>query len=229
MRESELIGEAPDYLIFYEDDENVQISPESDKFRNEFFSITIASNLVMGPVFYIVSKNVHLVCIPCKNGDTFVDLSNVDLYSIRKTWQTVYSNLQQVYITMEWELEKITLAHTLKCDGFVGDNQFVTDEDTEFSIEDLCVHQILSQKLNYTIANNGKIRLPHGVANGLTFISTIGLNFKRIERWQWLTHGTQYFPLNILTILERPGFRGTVLLKPFHFATWVTLVMCVLV
>lgn len=235
IRDSEKTGDTPNYFVFYENSEIVNFNHKSYTLRKKFFSSTIASHFVMSPVFYIDSlKSVYIVCIPCRNGDRdpFVYLINAKMDTITKIWKTVYSDLQKIYVDPLWISAKIDLVQKLKCDRFVGGKSFTSSKNMKFTIDDLCVHQILSKKLNYAIIKpkyESKEIVPHGFATGLVFISTHNLHDAKVERRRWLTHGTQYYPLYILTTLKRPGLHTTVLLKPFKGSTWATILMCGLV
>lgn len=51
-------------------------------------------------------------------------------------------------------------------------------------------------------------------------------NYEIKERWQWVSYSTQFESFLFFSLMKRPSFNASVLLKPFTSTLWLSLIAC---
>ncbi len=229
MKESEIAREIPDYFIFYEY-HNRNDSVETRYFRQIFYTKILPPLSLMGPIVRIdFLQNIYLVCMPCQGEDIFIQLSERN-GKIETGWKTVYTDLQGAHINTMWAITKKQVQSVLICDGFA--NNKVNTQDKEMvaiSSPLVCVHQILSKKLNYSIAIPDNLEtIAHGAATNVLLISEELLEMYRntnMERWRWVPYATRFNRFYFITVVKKPGFNAIMLIQPFTLSMWTLLIV----
>ncbi len=168
-----------------------------------------------------------MICIPCQDKYIFVQLIG-EIFEILDLWKTIYADLQGVYINTVNTLTLKQAQIPTICEGFV-DNKVNTEEPNivAISTQDLCMHRILSRKLNYTIAKPDSLEtIPHGLATNIIFISEEMQIHGKTERWRWLPHAVRFNRFYFISIVKKPDFNAAVLIQPFTWVTWTTIFIC---
>lgn len=228
MKESEVVGEVPDYFIFYED-HNTSHSKANNAYRKTFYTKILASRFLMGPIFCIQSlQKIYLVCIPCQQKDPLVQVYG-EIFDINNMWKSIYTDLQGAHISPMKTLTKEQAHSAMICDGFADKNVNMHDiEIVKISTPNSCVHRILSRKLNYTFGNPDNLdTIIHGHATNVLLITPEILDLNaNIKGWRWLPYATKFNRFYFITVVKKPGFYATMLIQPFTLETWSFIIIC---
>lgn len=224
----EKAGEKPVHIILFED--YYKISNTSVLSRDKYFCEFLPSRLSIGLVIGVISHSlIYIPCVTCLPAYQSVVhfLTNTDVKSIetlKTLWVRINGNLHGAFVNTMWDSTRIKISLLISCDGFVGRGpkyklSFVTIPETY-----LCVHVVLSKKLNYTYIRKVGDTERRFAATGEIFVADINYQVQRkitVNRVEWMPYAVEYKPFYFITMLPKPGFHATRLVFPFDWYTWV--------
>lgn len=122
----------------------------------------------------------------------------------------------------------MTAMNSINCNGFAGATKLSSSENIiEHYVADTCVHQVLTKLLTYTaLKSKSHNFITHGQAYSAYFVCTENFEIGKLERWQYIPHATQFSSYYFIHIVEQPAFDAQVLLKPFTWASWISIIAC---
>lgn len=183
------VTERPDYYLFFEDKPLCQ----QPRVKNQFYLLW--RKVALGPVFIVkMQSEIAIVCQSCRDTLHFPTAKEyTSLNAIHKYWLSLHSNLNQVKILSD--INYLTRDMKFWCQNFSKKFSHAILFDTN---PEVCIHVILSEKLNYTVTwlttyrkKSTSIKSIHGSATLGTYIGKESVYLKD-KRNAWTPYAVQF-------------------------------------
>lgn len=218
---SENVRELPAGFIFWEEDK--QTSSVEPKFV-EKYERTLSRTMVQGFILRVVgARRLFVTCIPCDETQELHEVEPSIAHNIRKMSKVLNGNIHGKRI-LAYTLPRTVHLRYL-CEDFLTE---VPSGEGQLDL-DVCIHSILSKKMNYSEythvwgRDNEKT---YGQASLTTYISEVNYNIWAVtwEKWDWIPYAIRRTEFYFVSVLSRPKFQGATLVEPFNLSIWLTIV-----
>lgn len=217
--------EFPNYYVFFEAKNIAKRRFKHNKPMNIFFTSEITDLSMVSPII-LISKvdrvsDVWMICTICYN-NMFVSMDLIawkgkSLYTIWKNLNMDQSGLQ---VLTAKPSSNYTVANFRQCTGFAGNLALFSYFD-EIPDWQLCVHELLKSRLNYTTnAEDKSTFLPHFAILGLQ-ISGSRSQVSRESRW--LPYTVNERQLQAVIMLTKPNIDNAAIFKPLKLYAWINI------
>lgn len=197
-----------------------------DKNFSDFSTNVLPRTFVRGLVLVVDNHNIRFICISCVDNPLSINISKIpNIQEMRRAANEAVLHLHGGFVESRITLFK--LPNLKLCNMF----EIPRSENIRKGFHSsVCTHHLISAKLNYT--HDASVGFKKVTMFRVDELNLIGeKRYKNTTSFmdaEWIPYGTVCIPFGFIAYQETPQLSRSVLIKPYHWISWIFFILCAL-